>query len=73
MQRTTIGALTAAVLAVVLLGGCADDSEDCGEATYYSEVDHHYHYGSPTGKTVPDSKAPKAATPKSVKPTTKVK
>lgn len=60
MQRTAIGGLTAAVLAAVLLGGCADSDDTgnpCGgQPIVYVEQDDdetEYHCGSPTGAVVP--------------------
>lgn len=49
------------------MAGCsADKDDDCRTSTVYvpmffSTVDRHYHYGSPTGKVVPANKVPASA------------
>lgn len=57
-------AIVASALAFVLIG-CSSQDDDCRTATpvvmFYSTADHHYHYGSATGKVVPGYKVPKAA------------
>lgn len=43
--------------------GCSAVDDDCGSTTvmFFSTVDRHYHYGSPTGKVVPAGKVPPSA------------
>lgn len=67
MQKLTLATVTAATLGAVILTGCGVDNDDdrCRTATpvyYFMGADHHYHYGSPTGQTVPHWKLPKSAT-----------
>jgi hypothetical protein len=58
-------ALTGALVATT--AACSvDDDDRCRTSVQYvpmffSTVDHHYHYGSPTGKLVPANKVPSAA------------
>lgn len=58
-------AVTAVTLGVVMLTGCGtEDWDDCRNATpavMFLGTDHHYHYGSPTGKLVPATQVPKSA------------
>lgn len=56
----------AAVLATAALAMTAcgvDPSDDCGTTSvmFFNATDHHYHYGSPTGRTVPADKVPRSA------------
>lgn len=63
MQKMTMAAVTAAALGAVLLTGCADldnDRDRCDD-TVLIFVNGQYHYGSPTGKLVPNSKVPSSA------------
>ena len=65
-HASAIGALTAAALGVAVLTGCGteDRDRDCRTATpvvMFLGTDHHYHYGSPTGKIVPATQVPKSA------------
>lgn len=43
----------------------SDDDDRCRDAApvvmFFSTVDRHYHYGSPSGKTVPGYKVPASA------------
>lgn len=62
-----IGAvLTATALAAVVLTGCGTDDRRCSDddemtVMFFSTVDSHYHYGSPTGKVVPADRVPASA------------
>uniref|UniRef100_A0AAU7GWA4 Lipoprotein n=1 Tax=Streptomyces phage Geonosis TaxID=3158856 RepID=A0AAU7GWA4_9CAUD len=61
-----LGAITAATIGVALLTGCGSEKrdDDCRTATpivMFLGTDHHYHYGSPTGKIVPATQVPKSA------------
>lgn len=66
IQISAVGAVTAAALGVVMLTGCGTEKrdDDCRTATpvvMFLGADHHYHYGSPTGKIVPATQVPKSA------------
>lgn len=68
MNRSTKALGTAivatTVLAFILIGCSAGTDDDCRTQyvpMFYSLVDHHYHYGSVTGKTVPAAKVPSEA------------
>jgi hypothetical protein len=66
MQRLSIAGLTGLALAATLLTGCAsgtscDDDDDSTVMVMFLGADGRYHYGSPTGSAVPDSKVPKSA------------
>ena len=65
-HTTAFATVTAAALGVVLLTGCGteDTDDDCRSAApvvMFLGADHHYHYGSPTGKIVPATQVPKSA------------
>lgn len=58
-------ALTGALVAAT--AACSTErDDDCRTqytpVYYFMGADHHYHYGSPTGQTVPHWKLPKSAT-----------
>lgn len=72
MDRNTktlgVALVATAALAFGAIGCSAvdDDRDRCSTSTVYvpmffSTVDRHFHYGSPTGKTVPHYKLPKSA------------
>ncbi|ATN93747.1 hypothetical protein SEA_ABT2GRADUATEX2_7 [Streptomyces phage Abt2graduatex2] len=66
IQASAVGTVTAAALGVTLLTGCGTEKrdDDCRTATpvvMFLGADHHYHYGSPTGKIVPATQVPKSA------------
>lgn len=52
----------ASAVAALLLTACGTEVDDCGtQPMFYSTTDHLYHYGSPTGRTVPATKVPSGA------------
>lgn len=61
--RIGAAAAVATLASAVLLTGCADPKPHCTtqQPMFYSTTDHHYHYGSPTGSTVPGYAVPKSA------------
>lgn len=69
MNNHRKAAVACFVGAALLFGtaACADTDDDrCDSSTVYvpmffSTVDRHYHYGSPTGKVVPANKVPSSA------------
>lgn len=65
-NASALGAIAAATIGAVLLTGCGTEKrdDDCRTATpivMFLGSDHHYHYGSPTGKIVPATQVPKSA------------
>lgn len=69
MNNARKAAVACFAASAVLFGAVACTSEtddDCRTSTVYvpmffSTVDHHFHYGSPSGKVVPAAKVPSTA------------
>lgn len=64
-RNLKMATVAATAVAAMTLTACAADDDDRCRTQYvpmfYSSVDHHYHYGSATGKTVPAAKVPSEA------------
>lgn len=63
-RNLKLAAVTATAVAAMTLTACSAGEYDDGECRteyvpmFFSTVDHHYHYGSPSGKLVPAAKVP---------------
>lgn len=65
MRKITAAATVGATLTALVLTGCGTDKDRCDSGStmvmFFSTTDHHYHYGSPTGKVVPAASVPSSA------------
>lgn len=64
-HTAAFAAAAAAALGVTLLTGCGTEDRDrcrtSAPVVMFLGSDHHYHYGSPSGKIVPATQVPKSA------------